>query len=76
MDAVGEFRLGEEGGQGGRERLQERGAGGGARPGQDGPRTQPCRVAREHRWQLRSMPCSPPPAPPAYLGASASCEGK
>lgn len=51
--------------------MQERGTGGGARPGQEGPRTQPCRVAREHRWQLRSMRCSPPPAPRHILGPAA-----
>lgn len=60
MDAVGEFRLGEEGGQGGRERLQERGAGGGARPGQDGPRS-PLPPA----WSLRCSPRSPGPRPAA-----------
>lgn len=76
MDAVGEFRLGEEGGQGGKERLQERGPAGVRGRGKTDPAPSLEGSPGEHCWQLHPYNVSPRPSTPAYAGASASCEGK
>lgn len=66
MDAVGEFRLGEEREGGGREEGSVSRSGG-CTAGAGGTTPLPA-------WQ--GLPGASPNPPPAYVGASASCEGK